>query len=138
MQTVVIKTFDNYFSANIILTRLQDEGINCYLFDENTVTLGPILSTAIGYIKLVVDKQDEQFARETLLRFETERLQSIQCPRCFNNDFQLINKPSPENVLTKLINKLFNNHAISQDEVYQCQQCGYETKSLPESMAAYN
>lgn len=138
MQTVVVKTFDNYFSANIILTRLQDEGITCYLFDENTVTIGPILSNAIGYIKLVVDKKDERIARETLARFEEEQLQSVQCPKCFNNDFQLISKPSQENLLTRILNKLFSNNAIAQDEIYQCRQCGYETKSLPQNVAAYN
>ena len=34
MQTTVLKTFDNYFSANIMLARLQDVGINCFLKDE--------------------------------------------------------------------------------------------------------
>lgn len=48
MQPVIIRTFDNYFSANIILTRLQDSGIRCFLKDEYTVTIDPILSNAIG------------------------------------------------------------------------------------------
>ena len=54
----IVKTFDNYFNANIILTKLQAAGIECYLQDEFTVTIDPILSNAIGGIKLVVKKED--------------------------------------------------------------------------------
>ena len=33
-----------------MLTRLQSEGVECYLEDENTVTIDPMLSGAIGGI----------------------------------------------------------------------------------------
>ena len=58
MNLVTVKTFDSYFSANIILTKLHSEGVECYLKDEYTVTLDPILSNAIGGIKLVVKAAD--------------------------------------------------------------------------------
>ncbi len=32
----------------------EEEGINCWLKDENTVTIDPILTNAIGGIKLMV------------------------------------------------------------------------------------
>ncbi len=58
MNMVTLRTFDNYFLANITLTRLQNAGINCFLKDEHTVTMDPILSNAIGGIKLVVKEED--------------------------------------------------------------------------------
>ena len=59
MDIVTIRTFDNYFSANILLTRLRHAGIECYLKDEYTVTIDPLLSNAIGGIKLIVKKTEE-------------------------------------------------------------------------------
>ena len=61
MDIIVIKTFDNYFLANISLTKLRDAGVECYLKDEYTVTIDPILTNAIGGIKLVVKKEDYEF-----------------------------------------------------------------------------
>ena len=66
MELVTVQTFDNYFSANILLTRMRDAGIECYLKDEYTVTIDPLLSNAIGGIKLVVKKRDEVEARKML------------------------------------------------------------------------
>jgi hypothetical protein len=59
MELVTVRTFNNYFSANIMLSKLKDGGIRCYLKDEFTVTVDPILSNAVGGIKLVVNKDDE-------------------------------------------------------------------------------
>jgi hypothetical protein len=67
MDLVTVKTFDSYFLANIILGRLQAEGIECYLKDETTVTMDPILTNAIGGIKLVV-KSDQADAVKAILK----------------------------------------------------------------------
>ena len=54
MELVTVRTFSNYFSANLLLSKLRDGGIECYLKDEYTVTMDPILTYAVGGIKLVV------------------------------------------------------------------------------------
>jgi len=46
--------------------RLKEEFINCYLQDENTVTIDPLLSNAIGGIKLMVAEQQAERAMEIL------------------------------------------------------------------------
>ena len=56
MELITIRTFNNYFSANILLTKLRDAGIQCYLKDEYTVTMDPLLTNAVGGIKLVINK----------------------------------------------------------------------------------
>jgi molybdenum cofactor biosynthesis enzyme MoaA len=47
MEMVTLKTFDQYFSANILRSRLEAEGIICLLKDENTVTIDPLLSKCL-------------------------------------------------------------------------------------------
>lgn len=54
IQFVQIRAYDNYISAHIVLARLQDAGINCHLKDEFTVTIDPLLSPALGGIKVMV------------------------------------------------------------------------------------
>ena len=138
MKSVVIKTFDNYFSANILLTRLQDRGLNCYLFDENTVTLGPVISTAIGYIKLVVAETDYDTALELLKEFDADFLKTAVCPKCYSNNILQVPKPAKSNYIAAFLMWIFSSYAVSVENVYQCQSCGYQSDSLPEAAAVYN
>ena len=54
MEFVQVAVYDNYVSAHIAMGRLEDSGIRCWLKDENTVTIDPLLNYAIGGIKLMV------------------------------------------------------------------------------------
>ncbi|MEO6405954.1 MAG: DUF2007 domain-containing protein [Ferruginibacter sp.] len=135
---MVLKTFDNYFSANITLTRLQDAGIHCYLKDEYTVTIDPILSNAIGGIKLDVDERDVEAARQLLAAFDEEFLRSATCPQCGKHEITLVPKAGTSNTLTAILTWLFASYAVSVENVYQCTSCGYESKTLPENLSAWN
>lgn len=132
MELVTVRTFDNYFSANIILTRLQADGIECYLKDENTVTIDPILTYAIGGIKLVVKKEDEEKVMKLLEAYHSEYMRSATCPRCRSNSFVQITKPKATNYLTAILTWLFSSYAIAPEYVYQCGNCGYECDTLPD------
>lgn len=137
MQTVVLKTFDDYFSANILRTRLQHEGVPCYLFDEHTVTVNPIFGAVIGGIKLVVSKGYEETARQLIEQFEEEYTRAAVCPKCFKNKFTLVARQSAQNIFTALLTWLFGNYAVAK-KIYQCENCGYESETLPTKEAVYN
>lgn len=138
MEMVVVKTFDNYFSANILQSRLQHEGIQSFLKDEYTVTIDPILSNAIGGIKLIVRKEDEQKTMDVLVAIEKEFLNTVECPECNANNIVLVPRQSPQNVITAIFTWLFSSYAVTIENVYQCQNCGYESKVLPENKTPYN
>lgn len=133
MELVTVKTFDNYFSASIILTRLQSEGIECYLKDENTVTIDPILCNAIGGIKLVVKKEDEAMVIKMLRTYHIEYMLSATCPECGSNSFAHIAKPKASNYLTAILTWLFSSYAMAPDYIYKCGNCGYECEALPDA-----
>ncbi len=135
MDLEVVKTFDNYFSANISLTKLQAAGIECYLKDENTVTIDPILTNAIGGIKLVVKTDDVPDAKKLLEQFDEEYTKSATCPECGSNSFSYIAKPGATNYITAILTWLFSSYAIAPDYVYRCGKCGYESERLPENAA---
>ncbi len=133
MTLFIIKTFDNYFLANITLTKLHAAGIECYLQDEFTVTLDPILSNAIGGIKLVVKSEDEVIAKLLLETYESEYMKAATCPKCSSHDFVYLTKPGAANYLTVLFTWIFSSYAVAPEYVYKCGQCGFECERLPET-----
>ena len=132
MDLVTVKTFDSYFLANIILGRLQSEGVECYLKDEVTVTIDPILTNAIGGIKLVVKKENAAWVRTILRGYEKEYINAATCPQCGVHQFNYIAKPGVTNFFTAILTTLFGSYAVAPEYVYQCGNCGYETKRLPD------
>lgn len=136
MDLVVIRTFDNYFSANIMLTKLRDSGVQCYLKDEYTVTIDPLLSNAIGGIKLVVRKDDISYALQVINGFDTDYKNSVQCPICSSHNIILVPKAGVDNFLTALSTWLFSSYALSAENVYKCNDCGFQSAELPETPPA--
>ena len=78
----VLTTFNNYIDANLYLMHLQEEGINCWLKDENTVTIDPILTNAIGGIKLMVHSSQLERGAALLRIFTNKVQQAHPCPAC--------------------------------------------------------
>ncbi|CAN5298047.1 hypothetical protein BH09BAC2_BH09BAC2_04260 [soil metagenome] len=132
MDTVILRTFDNFFKANILLTRLRDAGIECYLKDEYTVTIDPLLSNAIGGIKLIVPKHKLQEAEDMLQVFQIESERIIRCPKCGNNDFVTVPVQNNTNRIAALVSWLFSSEEATDGDLYKCTQCGYEADTLPE------
>lgn len=71
MHFIEARAYDNYIEAHLMLGRLRDQFINCHLLNENSVTIDPFLSNAIGGIKLMV--ADSQLERALEIIKETEK-----------------------------------------------------------------
>lgn len=136
MDTVVLKSFDNYFSANITLTKLQQSGIECFLVDEYTVTIDPILSNAIGGIKLAVHIDAVPDATRLLQQFDEEYLRSVECPKCKRYNIMQVTRPGAGNFITAILTWLFSSYAVAPEKIYQCQDCRYESSTIPENNPA--
>lgn len=66
MDFVLLCAYTNYIEAHIVMGRLEQENIRCYLRDEYTVTIDPILTNAIGGIKLMVARAQAERAIQIL------------------------------------------------------------------------
>jgi hypothetical protein len=133
MDFVTIRTFQNNFSAHLMLTRLRSEGVACFLKDEFTVTVDPILANAVGGIKLIVKKDEEKEAIELLRIIDEAYMKSAVCPQCGNHTIEFVPKNSTKNIASVLLSWLFGSYAISPKNVYQCSTCKYESETLPEN-----
>ena len=130
MELVTVRTFNNYFSANIILTKLRDAGIPCYLKDEYMVTIDPFLTNAVGGIKLVINKKDLEEVSELLRLPEADQGGEAVCPKCGSADIELIPTHSTTNMIRAIQSWLFSDYAVSADNTYKCNNCGAESRPL--------
>ncbi|HET6256398.1 MAG TPA: DUF2007 domain-containing protein [Puia sp.] len=69
---IQIRAYDNYIYAHIALAKLQNAGITCFLKDEYTITIDPLLSPMLGGIKLMVPERQVEQAQELLAEPEGE------------------------------------------------------------------
>jgi len=83
MKIVVVKTFDNSFQAYLIKGKLESEGIECFLTNENLTTLIPNFTNLLDMgIGLMVSEEDYPKAREIINDQKTEKVADNVCPNC--------------------------------------------------------
>lgn len=137
MHFVLLQSFTNYIDAHILLGRLQEEGINCWLKDENTVTINPVWTGAVGGIKLMVAKEQKERAFELLQQFLQQTKSIFLCPQCGSNDIQLISSPrKAANWFSALASFLLGDYAIAASKTWHCFTCGAEFKEPIEKQAS--
>ena len=127
MQFTVIQTFDNYVSAHIAMGRLQEDGINCWLKDENTVTIDPMLTNAVGGIKLMVADMQAQRAAGILRMLDSKNKALNPCTKCGSQNVELVSSPrKASNWIGVIIGLLFTNYGMAVNKVLHCFDCGHE------------
>ena len=110
MDFVILETFDNYIDASLMLGRLEEAGINCWLKDEQTATLNPILTNAIGGIKLMVAEDDISEATEILNALKEIKRKSFACHKCGSHNIEYItSNRKTANVVTSLLTWMLGN-----------------------------
>jgi ribosomal protein L37AE/L43A len=128
MDLVVLQSFDNYIDAHILLGRMEEEGIRCWLKDENTVTVTPFFNNAVGGIKLMVDKTQLEKASELLDQFQQQKRSRLTCPLCGSHNIELVAARKPLNLLGPIATWLTGSYAISTENVWHCFNCDKEFK----------
>jgi hypothetical protein len=91
-----IITFETYYDpmlAHIIRTRLENNGISCFIADENMIGINPLYNNALGGIKLKIFERDLEKCRAILAgdeaiptdeqtETEEETDEVVICPHC--------------------------------------------------------
>ncbi|HTD94121.1 MAG TPA: DUF2007 domain-containing protein [Chitinophagaceae bacterium] len=127
MNFVVIWSYDNYIPAHLAMGRLEQEGIKSWLKDENTVTLDPILTNAVGGIKLMVAESRAKEAWELLTRLQEEFKATLACPRCNSTNIEKVSSPrKASNWISAIGTFLLSSFAIAAEKTYHCFNCSNE------------
>lgn len=132
MEYVELRSFDNYIEANIVMNMLRHHNINCHLKDEHIVTIDPILSPAIGGMKLMVHHAHVERAWDLMDEAEREYLKDIPCPVCHAHALKTISITRNHRCkLAALASMILNGHSVEVKKIYRCNKCGYDFTELP-------
>lgn len=82
----LVRSFQYSSEAQIFSGKLESEGIEVYLRDNNTVDSNPIWSNAVGGVKLFVKSEDFEKANLVLSEVSPfsfdENNKLLKCPNC--------------------------------------------------------
>lgn len=133
-ELVTVASFRDIPSAGLAQSILESEGINCFLDNQFTVGVNWLYSTAVGGVKLKVNKGNAEKAIEILKNLnepvgfsgqpEEGMLPDSACPNCGDTDIVAINyhrKSAALSLLSGLPLFTFRKR-------YRCKKCGHKFK----------
>jgi Zn finger protein HypA/HybF involved in hydrogenase expression len=136
MKFVLVNSYNNYIEAHIAKGVLEEQDIRCWLKDENTVTIDPILTNAIGGIKIMVPEVQAERALDILNRLRFEQKQAVVCPRCGSHNVELVSTPrKPINWISAVSTFFLGDFAMTIDKVNHCFDCKYEFPETEQDVA---
>ncbi len=133
MKLITLRTFDNYVQAHLIKNTLEIEGMTCFLFDENTVSINPFFNITVGGIKLKVPSEQLDEAELIISKLESllstdEKGEIITCPNCNSPDLyrNFKSMKGTKGTITAIISFLLSVFPFYYKTVFKCKNCNTE------------
>ena len=119
----ILGSFEFVADVQIIKGRLESEGIPVFLRDENTLNSDPIISNAIGGVKLQVYTKDKEQAQKIYNEIRAYAIDvdgnPVKCPNC---------KAEKSEVYYKRDSILYKLFPFFEKRKYKCLHCSMITK----------
>lgn len=124
MEWQPVNIYINYVEAHIAKGVLEENEIDCWLKDENTVTIDPLLTNAVGGIKLMVPADKKETAWRILDALRQEQKKKIVCPKCGSHNIELVS--TPKKAVNWFMALFVSTPDSGFDKVKHCFDCGNE------------
>lgn len=130
LERVTVKTFDTSVNAHLFRIELENEGIESFIYDEETITMDPLLSNAIGGIKVKINAKDIERTKEFLAKREEEN--NPPCPNCDSKRIMTNFRSfkSASGIISAIAAFLFTIFPPLFKTVNKCLDCNHEFESL--------
>lgn len=129
-----IITFESYYDpmlAHIVRSRLEANGISCFIADENTIGANPLYNQAVGGIKIKIFERDLQRCREILategdlheqdhFEIDDETNTYVVCPFCASTNVSNISTDNESGLLDSFINLV---NPFNSQKNWHCNNC---------------
>lgn len=117
--------------AQIIKGRLEADGIQVFLSDHLTIDTDPLVSNAIGGVKLKVRSQDAIKAQHILESIKKYSIDddgnTINCPNCNSINIQLFSTiKDAKSLFWFIFGVLFSSLPFYTKHKYRCEVCKTE------------
>jgi hypothetical protein len=126
---VVFQKFDSAIEANIAKSKLDANGIPCFLTEENMANLYPGASNLMNFnVRLHLFGNDAERARlilsENSLRLDDDSISS--CPRCRSTNIERDFPKKLTETFASSLRYLFFGIFYPEKKVYRCSDCEFE------------
>lgn len=128
---LTIRTYAYSIDANLAKTVLENEDIDCFLFDENINTIYPLYAVATGGIKLKIYSEDAAKADEILKEWENkpilnEKDEVVCCPKCGSQQIETgeIGVHSFRDLISYLFAVITTVFPLKLSYKRRCKDCG--------------
>ncbi|EZH74916.1 hypothetical protein ATO12_09290 [Aquimarina atlantica] len=122
-----VAVFQYSAEALIIKGRIESEGIQVFTMDMHTIDTDPLVSNAIGGVKLRVKAEDEQKALQIIESIQKYAIddqgESICCPKCNGEKIVL---DSTIDSFKNLVLFLLFLLPINKKTKYRCEDCNHK------------
>jgi len=129
-----IVTFESYYDpmlAHIVRTRLESNGISCFIADENFIGANTFFNEAVGGIKLKIFEKDLERCREILategdlheqdnFEIDGETNTYVLCPYCASTNVSNIAENNDIGVLDSFMNLV---NPFQTQKNWHCNNC---------------
>jgi hypothetical protein len=124
MKILPVKEFENSFQANLAKAKLESAGIDCFLTNENAVTLVP---NKVGMFSLRIDlmvaEHDFEIATRILNDEEPSNTTERICPNCKSKNIQPNYKYNLAKWLLLIVSLITSSTLISSKHPWVCRDC---------------
>ena len=126
-----IATFQYSTEAQIVKGRLEAEGIQVFLSDDLTIDADPLVSNAIGGVKLKVLSREAMKAQYILQKISQYSLDDegnrINCPECDSINVQLFSTITGlRSFISFVFGVIVGTLPIYANHKYRCEDCNSE------------
>lgn len=124
MPLITVASFSKPEEAHLLRLRLEAGGVPAHVQDENLVQIDWLLSNAIGGVRVMIEEEDADLAREILSDDTEAELDSTRptCPACSSANTAPDEAPRRVAFLTLLVAGFPFLTSRSQ---WKCADCGH-------------
>lgn len=134
MAIITLTTCNTSFEANLIKGMLENNGIECFLSNENFSTLMPMYNGVMGAgVQILIEESDLRQAQE-LLDANQEQVETdeylIACPNCKSTNIQFgLGTGKLKKLLVILLSVFTSNPFGNIRNLYLCKDCKTEFRA---------
>jgi predicted RNA-binding Zn-ribbon protein involved in translation (DUF1610 family) len=127
----LIGSYQYKSEAIIFKGKLESEGIEVFIRDNNTVDANPLYSNAVGGVKLFVNQKDYSKAKDIISQVSKYSLDDnsnlLKCPNCGEEQIKLVTSLKDLKSLSVYIfSLLLGSLAFYSKYKYKCSKCNFE------------
>jgi predicted RNA-binding Zn-ribbon protein involved in translation (DUF1610 family) len=133
MRNSLIEIANYQFSSEAYLFKgkLESEGIEVFLQNENTINTDPLLSTALGGVKLFVNSEDVLQSKQILDAIPEYSLNDkgelLTCPNCGSQKIYMTTTIKDiKSFLAFIYGLLTLSMPLFSKQKYKCESCNFE------------